>query len=43
MAQIKGKEKLLPQEKQKFQQKNKNRLVTNYLTKNLKVYPLKIE
>jgi hypothetical protein len=43
LAEIKGKEKLLPQEEQKNQIKNKNILVTNYLKKNFKVYPIKVE
>ena len=43
MAKIKGEEKLLPQEKQKNQIKNKNIIMTNYLKKNFKVYPIKIE
>ena len=36
-------EKLLPREEQKCQQKNKNIIMTNYLKKNFKVYPLKVE
>jgi len=43
MAKIKGEEKLLPQEKQKNQIKNKNIIMTNYLKKNFKVYPIKVE
>ena len=43
LAEIKGEEKLLPQEEQKNQIKNKNILVTNYLKKNFKVYPIKVE
>ena len=43
MAKIKGEEKLLPQEKQKNQIKNKNIIMTNYLKKNFKVYRLKVE
>ena len=43
MAKIKGEEKLLPQEKQKNQIKNRNIIMTNYLKKNFKVYPIKVE
>lgn len=43
LSKIKGEEKLLPEEKQKIQIKNKNTLITNYLKKNFKVYPLKVE
>ena len=43
LSQIKGEEKLLPQEKQKNQIKNRNIIMTNYLKKNFKVYPLKVE
>ena len=43
LKEIKGEEKLLPEEEQKFQIKNKNNIMTNYLKKNIKVYPLKVE
>jgi len=43
LDEIKGGEKLLPQEEQKNQIKNKNIEITNYIKKNFKVYPLKIE
>ena len=43
MAKTKGEEKLLPQEKQKNQIKNRNIIMTNYLKKNFKVYPIKVE
>jgi len=43
MAKNKGEEKLLPQEKQKNQIKNRNIIMTNYLKKNFKVYPIKVE
>ena len=43
LAEIKERERLLPQEEQKNQIKNKNIFVTNYLKKNMKVYKLKVE
>ena len=43
LEQIKGEEKLLPQEEQKNELKNKNIKVTNYLKKNFKVYRIKVE
>ena len=43
LDEIKGGEKLLPQEEQKNQIKNKNIEITNYIKKNFKVYPLKVE
>ena len=43
LSEIKGGEKLLPQEEQKNEIKNKNIYMTNYLKKNFKVYPLKVE
>ena len=43
LAEIKGEEKLLPQEEQKNQIKYKNIEITNYMKKNFKVYPLKVE
>ena len=43
LEKIKGGEKLLPQEEQKNEIKNKNIKVTNYLKKNFKVYRLKVE
>ena len=43
LEEIKGEEKLLPQEEQKNQIKNKNIEMTNYMKKNFKVYPLKFE
>ena len=43
LEKIKGGEKLLPQEEQKNEIKNKNIKVTNYLKKNFKVYRIKVE
>ena len=43
LDEIKGEEKLLPLEEQKNQIKNKNIEITNYMKKNFKVYPLKVE
>ena len=43
LDEIKGREKLLPQDELKNLLKNKNIKVTNYLKKNFKVYRLKVE
>ena len=43
LAEIKARERSLPQKEQKNQVKNKNIFMANYLKKNVKVYPLKSE
>ena len=43
LAKTKGEEKLLPQEEQKNEIKNKNIQIANYLKKNFKVFRLKVE
>ena len=43
LSEIKAEEKLLPLEQEKNKQKNKNIYMTNYLKKNFKVFPLKVE